>query len=190
MCNTLKSAQVVPQKVLCYISNTARNTSLPQKLLSNLLRLPRSRRPQRCLDKAMLIRLSVLVVVDQEAKLALNVLLAVLHVRVNPELISLYKHYQKVVKGRELVIITTREKLSDSGNMLGVVGGAGFVIFGGNEERTLLTSGDDVDDERVVLGGPSGEVLAPGYCGGFAKVFGVEEGYEELIAVFGGRSHC
>lgn len=74
--------------------------------------------------------------------------------------------------------------------MLGVVGGAGFVKFGGNEERTLLTSGDDVDDERVVLGGPSGEVLAPGYCGGFAKVFGVEKGYEELIAVFGGRSHC
>lgn len=87
-------------------------------------------------------------------------------------------------------MITAREKLSDSGDVLGVVRGAGFVEFGGNEEGTLLTSGDDVDDERVVLGGSRGEVLAPGYCGGLAKGFSVEEGDENNIAVFGGWRHC
>lgn len=127
--------------------------------------------------------------VDQEAKLALGVLLAVLHVGVNAELISFYKHYQTGSKGREVVVITAREKLSDFGDVLGVVGGAGFVEFGGNEEGTLLTSGDDVDDERIVLGGARGEVLAPGYCGRLAKGFGVEEGDEDLIAVLRG-SHC
>lgn len=127
--------------------------------------------------------------VDQEAKLALGVLPAVLHIGVNAELISFYKHYQTGSKGREVVVITAREKLSDFGDVLGVVGGAGFVEFGGNEEGKLLTSGQDVDDERVVLGGARGEILAPGYCGGLAKGFGIEEGDEHFIAVFRG-SHC
>lgn len=75
-----------------------------------------------------------------------------------------------------MVVITAREKLPDFGDVLSVVGGAGFVEFGGNEEGTLLTSGEDVDDERVVLGGARGEILAPGYCRGLAKGFGIEEG--------------
>ena len=48
--------------------------------------------------------------------------------------------------------------------MLDVVGGAGLVKFGGNEEWALLASGENVDSDWVVLGGACRVVLAPGNC--------------------------
>ncbi len=85
--------QVVSDKALGEIGNTSRNATLTQ-FLSNLLRLSGRCGSQGCFDEAVLVRLALGVMVDEEAGLAFGVLLAILYVRVDRELVAFCSFHQ------------------------------------------------------------------------------------------------
>ena len=73
--------------------------------------------------------------------------------------------------------------------MFGIIFCALFVVFCGDEDGAFIASGDIVGGERIVLSSPGREVLAPRYCVGLSKGFGIEKGNEDLVLSFW-RCHC
>lgn len=79
--------QVVSDEVLGDIGNTPGNASRTQ-FLGDFVRLSGRGGSQRCFDEAVLERLALGVVVNEEAELARRILLAILHLRVDGELVA------------------------------------------------------------------------------------------------------
>ena len=85
-----------------------------------------------------LIRLALLVVVDDKAKFASGVLLAVLKIVVDLQLVSLYIDRSDIATGkRDPKRLTAWEKLANLSDVLGVGLGASLVELSSNEEWEL-----------------------------------------------------
>lgn len=135
------------------------------QLLGHRLGLLRGGRAESGLDEAMLIGFALLVVINNEAHVALRVLLAILQ------------------RGSDLELVSfAREQLSDTSDVVRVSAGAGFVEFGRNKEGELLACGDVVDSKRVIQSGTGREVLTPSHGGGTTQGLSIKKRNQDFVA--------
>jgi hypothetical protein len=146
-------------------------------------------------------------VVDDKAKVASGVLLAVLQVVVDLQLVSLYRDRSGIAtEKRNPKQLTACEKLANLGDVLGVGLGASLIELSSNEKWELRackitvsrgygedgfspTKGDVVRGDTVVVSIASGEVLAPGDVIELVWGIGIEERNEDLLTGFNWGRH-
>lgn len=86
-------------------------------------------------------------------------------------------------------ILTARDHLSDTSNVIRIGASTGLVEFGCNKEGELLACGDVVDNKRIVLSRTGREILTPGHRGGTTQGLSIEKRNQDFVAGLR-RCHC